>query len=165
MSNEARPARLRRQARLMKILNVPMRRLLALPFRTPLSRNLMLVTVTGRTTGRVYRQPVSYVRDADVLLTPGGGRWTRNLDPERPVSIRRAGHVETALPELVRDAGEVERLLRLMLARNPRVKSFLPFVRDGEISGEALTTALDHGFCVVRWHLTTSAPSARRADV
>src|SRR3954469_8205803 len=102
MSKEARPARLRRQARLMKILNVPMRRLLALPFRTPLRRNLMLVTVTGRTTGRVYRQPGSYLRAGHVLVPPGGERRTRNLDPERPVSIRRDGHAEPALPELVR---------------------------------------------------------------
>src|SRR3954447_12450040 len=160
MSKEARPARLRRQARLMKILNVPMRRLLALPFRTPLSRNLMLVTVTGRTTGRVYRQPVSYLRDADVLLTPGGGRGTRNLDPERPVSLRRDGHAEPALPELVRNAGEVERLLRLMLARNPRITTFLPFLRNGELDREALNTALSYGFCIVRWHLTAPVYSS-----
>src|SRR3954467_13801348 len=138
MSNEARPARLRRQARLMKILNVPMRRLLALPFRPPRGRNLMLVTVTGRTPGRVYRQPISYVRDADVLLTPGGGRWTRNLNTERPVSIRRAAPAAPALPALVRTAGGVERLLRLMLARNPRITAFLPFLRNGELDREAL---------------------------
>ena len=142
----------------MRILNVPMRPLLALPFRTPLSRNLMLITVTGRTTGRVYRQPVSYVRDADVLLTPGGGRWTRNLTPGRPVRIRLDGHPEPALPELVRNAGEVEHLLRRMLAGNPRVKAFLPFLRNGELDRRALDTALRYGFCVVRWHLAAHAP-------
>ncbi len=29
----------------------------------------------------------SYVRDGDVLLTPGGGRWTLNLAGGRPVRM------------------------------------------------------------------------------
>jgi hypothetical protein len=59
----------------MRVLNVPMRRVLGLRFATPLSRRLMLLRLTGRRTGRTYRQPVSYVREGDTLLTPGGGRW------------------------------------------------------------------------------------------
>lgn len=58
----------------MRLLNVPMRVALTLPFPTPLSRRLMLVYLTGRRSGRHYRQPLSYVRDGDQLLTPGGGR-------------------------------------------------------------------------------------------
>jgi hypothetical protein len=70
-----RPRRRARRARLMRVVNVPMRRLLRLPFRTPLNRRLILLTFTGRKTGRMYRQPVSYVPDGDTLLTPAGGRW------------------------------------------------------------------------------------------
>jgi hypothetical protein len=47
--------------------------LLGLLFPTPKSKRLMLVHHTGRVTGKHYRQPVSYVRDGDILLTPGGG--------------------------------------------------------------------------------------------
>jgi hypothetical protein len=43
-----RPPRLRRQARLMRLVNLPMRRILALPFSTPLSKRLMLLYLTGR---------------------------------------------------------------------------------------------------------------------
>ena len=85
-----RPRQLRRQARLFRIVNVPMRRILGLPFRTPLSKNLMLVHLTGRRTGKSYRQPVSYVRDGDTLLTPGG----RELEAEpraRPAGDDPAG--------------------------------------------------------------------------
>lgn len=53
-----------------------MRAVLGLPFPTPLGKRLMLVDITGRKTGRHYRQPVSYVRHGDVLLTPGGGKWS-----------------------------------------------------------------------------------------
>jgi hypothetical protein len=56
-------------ARFMRVINLPMRQLLRLPFQTPLSRRLMLLSFTGRRTGRQYRQPVSYVPDGDTLLT------------------------------------------------------------------------------------------------
>src|SRR5260370_40633571 len=80
--------RRRRQVMIFRIVNVPMRRVLGLPFRTPLSKNLMLVHLTGRRTGKHYRQPVSYVRDGDTLLTPGGGKWKLNLVPGRQEKIR-----------------------------------------------------------------------------
>jgi deazaflavin-dependent oxidoreductase (nitroreductase family) len=131
-----------------------MRLFLAAPFRTPLSSQLMLVDHTGRRTGRTYHQPVSYVRDGDTLLTPGGGRWTRNLRDGEPVELRVAGRRRIAHPELVRDLPEMERLLRLMLAANPRLARFIPFIgQRGSIEPGALATAVDRGFRVVRWHL------------
>ena len=66
-------AAMRRRARIMRAVNVPMRAVLSLPFPTPLSGNLMLISYTGRKTGKAYRQPVSYARDGETLLTPGGG--------------------------------------------------------------------------------------------
>ena len=68
----------------MRIINVPMRRILALPFSTPLSKRLMLLYLTGRHTGRSYRQPVSYVEVGDLLLTPGGGNWISTWRPVAP---------------------------------------------------------------------------------
>jgi deazaflavin-dependent oxidoreductase (nitroreductase family) len=150
--------RLKRRARRMRRVNVPMRVVLGLPFPTPLSGKLMLLQVTGRKTGRVYRQPVSYVRDGDIMLTPGGGKWKLNLRPGEPVTIRLRGRDVTARPDLVRDPDEVDGLLRHMLARNPRLTSFVPFIgRDGVIDRAMLQDALDHGFCIVRWHLDREA--------
>src|SRR6476619_3403263 len=100
----------RRQARLMRLVNPPMRMLLSLPFATPLSGRLMLVTHVGRRTSRVYRQPVSYVRDGDVLLSPGGGQWTRNLRDGEPVPLRLRGRPRVGRPQLVGDRQEVEHL-------------------------------------------------------
>jgi deazaflavin-dependent oxidoreductase (nitroreductase family) len=148
--------RARRRARLMRIANVPMRRLLSLPFETPIGRRLMLLTLTGRKTGRIYRQPVSYVEDDGVLLTPGGGRWKRNLVEGRPVSVRLRGRAVLATPELVGDPDEVDRLLRRMMSRNPRLSSFVPFIgQDRRIDPDRLRTAIDYGFRIVRWHVTS----------
>ena len=147
-------ARLERRARMMRRINVPVRAILDLPFTTPLSSRLMLVEYTGRRTGRHYRQPVSYVRDGDTLLTPGGGAWKANLGEGGPVAIRLRGRRRTARPELVRDPAEVDRLLRVMIAGNPRLSSFVPFVRrDRTIDRDGMVNAINHGFCIVRWHL------------
>jgi deazaflavin-dependent oxidoreductase (nitroreductase family) len=149
------PAAMRRRARIMRAVNVPMRAVLGSPFATPLSRNLMLISYTGRKTGKAYRQPVSYVRDGDTLLTPGGGRWTLNLRDGRPVRIRLRGRDVTARPELVTDPAEVERLLGVIGQENPGAARFIPIPRraDGRLDPGALDAALRHGFCIVRWRL------------
>ena len=86
-----RPLGRRIQARMMRVINVPMRVVLGLRVATPLSRRLMLVFLTGRKTGKSYRQPVSYVRQGTTLLTPGGGKWKLNLQEGRPERIRLRG--------------------------------------------------------------------------
>ena len=148
-------AAMRRRARTMRAVNVPMRAVLGLPFPTPLSANLMLISYTGRKSGKAYRQPVSYARDGDVLLTPGGGRWTLNLAGGRTVRIRLRGRWSPARAELVTDAAEVERLLGVIGEKNPRATRFIPIPRlpDGRLEPEALDAALRHGFCIVRWRL------------
>ena len=150
-----RPPRLRRQATMMRIINVPMRRVLALPFSTPLSKRLMLLYFTGRRSGRTYRQPVSYVKDGDALLTPGGGNWKLNLRPGRAERIWLDGRDVSARPELIDDVDEIDDALMKMTAANPRTASFVPIARrdDGHFDRDELINAVTHGFRIVRWHL------------
>lgn len=98
-TNTNSQARRRRQARIMAVVNVPMRVLLELPFRTPMSKSLMLAYLTGRKSGRRYKVPLSYVRDGETLLTPGGGRWKLNLVEGRPERLKIAGRDVMAAPE------------------------------------------------------------------
>jgi deazaflavin-dependent oxidoreductase (nitroreductase family) len=152
-------SRMRRRARLMRIINVLMRRLLALPFPTPLGRQLMLLTITGRKSGRIYRQPVSYVRDGDTLLTPGGGKWTLNLREDQAVPIRLNGHDRHGRPELITDPSLITELLHTMAASNPRITRFVPVIAaDRTIDPTRLNTAVQHGFCIVRWHEPPAQP-------
>lgn len=153
-----KPRRLRRQATAMRIINVPMRRILALPFSTPLSKRLMLIYLTGRRSGRSYRQPVSYVKVGDSLLTPGGGNWKLNLEPGRPERIRLGGHDVTARPELIGDVDEIDNALVAMTAVHPRSASFIPIARqdDGHFDRDGLVNAVAHGFRIVRWCLNPS---------
>jgi hypothetical protein len=139
----------------MRVVNVPMRVVLALPFATPLSRRLMLITFAGRKTGKTYRQPLSYVEHDGALLTPGGGNWKLNLSPGEPVRMRLRGRDVTARPDFIADPDQVERLLAVMTAANPRVRSFvgIPQDADGHLDRDRLQAALRYGFRVVRWHL------------
>jgi len=152
-----RPPRMRRQATLMRVINVPMRRILALPFPTPLSKRLMLVYLTGRRSGRSYRQPVSYVQDGGSLLTPGGGNWKLNLEPGRPERLRLDGRDVSARPELIDDVDEIDEALFTMTSVNPRTASFIPIARRDDFDRDGLINAVAHGFRIVRWHLEPSA--------
>ena len=161
---KTRPLRRRIQARVMRMINVPMRLVLGLPFATPLGGRLMLVFLTGRRTGKSYRQPVSYVRQGTTLLSPGGGRWKLNLKEGRPERMRLRGRDVLARPELVADVEEVEQLLGVMTEANPRVRSFvgIPTGPGGRLDRTRLETAVKYGFRIVRWHLDEpEAPVAR----
>ncbi len=164
MTDEARPPLSRRllmrvMPRVFRVVNVPMRLVLALPIATPLGKRLMLVYLTGRKTGRHYRQPVSYVRDGETLLTPGGGRWKLNLVEGEPTRVRLGGRDIELRPELVRQPAEVDRLLGIMSSKNPMVGRFVPIPKqaDGHYDRGRLGLAIRHGFCIVRWSPDDSA--------
>jgi hypothetical protein len=150
-----RPLRRRLQARAMRVINVPMRFVLSRSVATPLTRRLMLITYTGRRSGKQYRQPLSYVEHDGALLTPGGGKWKLNLPPGEPVRMRLRGRDVTARPDFIADPDEVEHLLAVMSAANPRVRNFvgIPHDAEGRLDRDRLQTALRYGFRVVRWHL------------
>ena len=154
-----RPLARQIQARVMAVLNGPMRLLLRLPFPTPLSQRLMLISITGRKTGKSYRQPVSYVQHDNTLLTPGGGKWKLNLRESQLVQIRLRGHEVLARPELIQDPDEIERLLQRMATANPSVSVFvgIPKGPDGRLDRSRLETAIHYGFRIVRWHLRETA--------
>ncbi len=169
MTADARPPRSRVLIRVMpvvfRVINVPMRFVLGLPISTPLGKRLMLVYLTGRKTGRHYRQPISYVRDEETLLTPGGGRWKLNLVAGQPTHVHLRGRDISLRPELVRDPTEVERLLGIMSAKNPMVGRFVPIPKgaDGHYDPDRLKLAIQHGFRIVRWSAGDAA--AREAII
>src|SRR5262249_43242895 len=142
-----------------RVVNVPMRLMLGLPISTPFGKRLMLAYLTGRRTGRHYRQPISYVRDGETLLTPGGGRWKLNLVERQPAHVRLRGRDIPSGRERVRGPVEVDRLLGVMSAKNPMVGRFVPIPKraDGHYDRDRLDLAVRHGFCIVRWSPVGSA--------
>jgi hypothetical protein len=138
----------------MRIVNVPVRAILELPYPTPLGRRLMLLFVTGRQTGKTYRLPVSYVPDGDTLLTPGGGNWKLNLADGRPIRIRLRGEDRYATPEIIRAPADIEPLLEKVIKAN-RMAQRSARIRETQqrFYRARLEPAPNHGFAIVRWHL------------
>ena len=159
-----RPLSRQIQACVMAVVNVPMRVLLGLPFPTPLSGQLMLIAYTGRKTAKLYRQPLSYVQQDKVLLTPGGGKWKWNLQDGQPVRIRLRGRDVFARPELIQETDEIEWLLAVMAAAHPLVTAFagIPKGPDGRLDRGRLEAAVRDGFRIVRWHLGEEGPIGSR---
>lgn len=59
------------------------------PFHGMLSNGMMLVTVTGRKTGKAYTLPVEYVQENDSLwvMSKRNRRWWRNLEGEATIGL------------------------------------------------------------------------------
>jgi hypothetical protein len=136
---------------------------LRLPFQTPMSKRLILISYMGRKTGRSYTIPVSYVQQGDDLLIPGGGVWKINLENGAPVRIRFLGKERSAIPELIRNPDKVEDLVAFMMAANPAVSRFIgvPKSPDGHPDREQLKAAVRGGFAVVRLRLRAKRSNER----
>jgi hypothetical protein len=54
---------------------------------------------------------------------------------------------------------EVERLLLVMQALNPRITSFIPLGgRDGHVDRGRVEAAVEYGFRLIRWRLADPRP-------
>jgi hypothetical protein len=68
--------------------------LLRSPLHGVMSKHLLLITMTGRKSGKVYTIPVSYHREGAVLhiISWWYRQWRRNLRGGVPVMLRLQGH-------------------------------------------------------------------------
>jgi hypothetical protein len=136
-----------------------MRFMLRRPIRR-MQERLLLLSFTGRRSGRRYTIPVSYTEESGgSLLVPGGGAWKRNLEPGLHVAVRLRGEDRLADPELLQDPDEIERLLPRMYQGNSRVESFVgvPIGPDGKPDRRRLEQAISDGFAVVRLKVPPAA--------
>ena len=86
--------------RVLHAINPFVAGILRSPFHRLLSRQLMLLTYTGRKTGKRYTIPVGYARDGQALLVFSSHPWWRNLGDGTPVEVLLQGRrfAGTAVP-------------------------------------------------------------------
>ena len=83
----------------------------------------MLITFTGRRTGRVYTTPVRYLKSGDAVwfFTSLETKWWRNLTGGATVSLRIRGEERPYRAEVVTDAPDkIRGALREFLAHFPQ---------------------------------------------
>ncbi|MDZ4766796.1 MAG: nitroreductase family deazaflavin-dependent oxidoreductase [Chloroflexota bacterium] len=80
----------------------------------PMSNALMVITHTGRKSGKAYSIPIGYVRDGDTILavTLGGrSQWYQNVQQHPEAMLTIKGKPIRARAVLVNDVDEVARVL------------------------------------------------------
>jgi hypothetical protein len=95
------------------VMNHTVNRLLTLVLRSPLhplaSRQLAVITVRGRRSGREHAFPVGYERDGGLVTIPVGWPerkvWWRNLRGGAPVRLRLRGVDHTGQARVRGDVG------------------------------------------------------------
>jgi deazaflavin-dependent oxidoreductase (nitroreductase family) len=140
--------------RVVRYFNPLMRLVLGSRAHRLMSGQLMLLSFTGRRTGRSYSTPVSYVREGTNLLVPGGGAWWKNLTGGT-ARVRLQGTWHVVTPEVIQESAALSAVLGRMLALNPALAVFtgIRLGSDGRPCAESLERERRRGFVVVRLYV------------
>lgn len=114
--------------------NPLMRWLLRSPLHRLASRGVLLITFTGRKTGRSYCTPISYSQEGSLiqLISHRGRSWWRNFEGGAPVTLRLRGQDRPATASVV-DASREELMHALCL-----VYPGLPVTRAAHLLNESV---------------------------
>ncbi len=72
-------------------VNRAMKFVLRSPLHGMVSKNILLITFTGRKSGKIYTTPVSYSQHGDQVYIFTHADWWRNLSSDAPVTLRIRG--------------------------------------------------------------------------
>lgn len=75
----------------------------------------MLLTLTGRRSGRIYTIPVQRHQSGDELIVAAGGTWRVNLRGNPSVRLTLDGRERTGRAELEEDPDEVAKAYKQLL--------------------------------------------------
>lgn len=103
-------------ALLLKVINPIVRALLQSRLHRALSRDLMLLHVTGRRSGRIYVIPVGRHQHEGQLVASAGGTWKRNLAGGGDLEVTLDGRRRRAQGKLINDPQEVAQIFSDLLA-------------------------------------------------
>jgi len=112
------------------------------PLHGMLDKSTLLVTVSGRKSGRQITTPVNYVRDGDTLWVTSTRQraWWRNLRGGAPLTVRLGGVEYRAAGEALESESAVADGLRLYFKIAPQVARYFQVQLDA--SGQPLEVDL-----------------------
>jgi len=124
------------------------------PFHGLLSNGMMLITITGRKTGKRYTTPVGYYREGDDLwvLTSRERTWWKNLQGGAKVDLLLKRRLIAAYAEPELDLNAVERRMFEYLRHVPQAAKPMKIrVENGKPNVEdILNTSKDRLFVRIR---------------
>ena len=113
---------------IFKVMNPIMKGLLRSPLHRLLSGTLMLITYTGRKTGKQYTIPIGYFAWGEgELMSFSSARWWTNLRGGTPVTLLLKGRRVQAVPTVIEKREAVIDTLEEFIKRlGPRAARRLP---------------------------------------
>ena len=113
--------------------------------------SLMLLSVTGRRTGKVYTTPVNFLRDGDTLLVTSlrERTWWRNLRGDAEVVVHLQGHARRGRATLAEDEAAVAEALGRVVALALSYARFLEIRMKPDGTAEPADLARAARSCVV----------------
>lgn len=103
---------------LFKIMNPLMKLMLLSPFHGGMSKRLMVMSFTGRKTGKRYATPVGYAREGDTISIFTHSAWRNNFKEPAPVKMRIRGKDVSGTAHLVTDPQRIQQMVRQFIAAN-----------------------------------------------
>lgn len=110
-----------------KLYNPIMSVLLRSPLHSLISKNVLLLTVTGRKSSNRYTTPVNYLRDGESLLISSSRdrSWWKNLRGGAPVTMRLQGKRLRGRGEAFEDEEAVAEGLLTFVQQVPAYQKYL----------------------------------------
>lgn len=103
-----------------KFANMILLPLLRSPLHIFASHSIMLITYTGRKSGKIYTHPVQYVREVNTVtfFTPQKRIWWKNLQDKAPITLRiKNVDYPTYADEITSDRDKIQATLSKLYPR------------------------------------------------
>jgi hypothetical protein len=103
----------------MTVANIFVRALLRSPLHGLMSKTLLLLTYTGRKSGKHYQLPVGYRRDGRIVTLVAGNPWWVNVRGGAPVTLRLAGAELRGFAAPIEEKRQAEDALMAFIEKMP----------------------------------------------
>jgi hypothetical protein len=100
---------------LFKLLNPLMKLILNSPLHGGMSKQVMVLSFTGRKTGKRYSTPVSYTWEEDRVIVVTFGPWWKNFKDPAPVQMRIQGKSVSGTAVFVNDPVRIKHILHTLM--------------------------------------------------
>lgn len=138
-----------------RVANAVPRMILSSPLHPLMSRNTLLLSFHGRTSGRRYTTPVAYLQRGQEILSTTDSPWWKNLRGGVPVTVRVKGRTRRGVGEAVTDPAEARAILSALVAHQ---HSYARLARlPGGPGGPDLDLAIADGRVGIRIRLDLEA--------
>lgn len=100
---------------IFKLLNPLMKIILNSPLHGGLSKRVMVLSFTGRKSGKRYSTPVAYVREGDHVIVVTYSSWRSNFKEPAPVQMRIQGKSVSGTAVFVNDPVRIKQMIHTLM--------------------------------------------------